>query len=237
MLQAALETAHKGMPDSEIARRIAAGDEDAFHLLMRRYNQKLFRTARSILKDDSEAEDAVQESYLLAYGAMASFRGDAKLSTWLVRIVVNEAIGRSRKRKRTAQVIRLDSDRVAESGVPGDEAGGGDMNGDTAEQPEARAGRAETRRMLEKKIDELPDAFRAVFVLRAVEEMSAEETAAALGIPDATVRSRYFRAKGLLREALAREVDLALDDAFSFAGARCDRIVENVLSRFRNAPR
>jgi RNA polymerase sigma-70 factor (ECF subfamily) len=237
MLQAALETAHRGMPDVEIARRIATGDEDAFHLLMRRHNQTLYRTARSILRDDAEAEDAVQESYLLAYRAMAGFRGDAKLSTWLVRIVVNEAIARSRRRKRTAEVIRLDSDRDVEPGRERLAAGGEDMTDETFRQPEARAGRAETRRLLEKKIDELPDAFRAVFMLRAVEEMSAEETAAALGIPDATVRSRYFRAKGLLREALAREVDLALDDAFSFDGARCDRIVENVLSRVRNVRR
>jgi RNA polymerase sigma-70 factor (ECF subfamily) len=234
MLQAALESAHEGMPDIEIARRIAAGDEDALHLMMRRHNQTLFRTARSILKDDAEAEDAVQESYLLAYRAMGGFRGDAKLSTWLIRIVVNEAIARSRRRSRTAEVIRLDSDRIAETRTAEREAGSVDMEEDQARQPEAQASRAETRRLLEKKIDELPDAFRAVFMLRAVEEMSAEETAAALGIPDATVRSRYFRAKGLLREALAREVDLALDDAFSFDGARCDRIVEKVLLRVRN---
>jgi RNA polymerase sigma-70 factor (ECF subfamily) len=234
MLQAALESAHEGLGDAEIARRIAAGDEDAFHLLMRRHNQKLFRTARSILRDDAEAEDAVQESYLLAYRAMAGFRGDAKLSTWLVRIVVNEAIARSRKRKRTAEVIRLDSHDDAVAGPAGSEAGGGDMTDDAAGRPESRASRAEMRRLLEKKIDDLPDAFRAVFMLRAVEEMSAEETAAALGIPDATVRSRFFRAKGLLRESLAREFDVALDDAFSFDGARCDRIVEGVLSRVRN---
>lgn len=233
MLQAALETAHESMPDIEIAGRIAAGDQDAFHLLMRRYNQKLYRTARSILKDDAEAEDAVQESYLLAYRAMAGFRGDAKLSTWLVRIVVNEAIARSRRRIRSAEVIRLDSDRNGDTRPAELEAERESMQGDAAEQPEARASRAEIRLLLEKKIDGLPDMFRAVFVLRAVEEMSAEETAAALGIPDATVRSRYFRAKGLLREALAREVDLALDDAFSFDGARCDRIVESVLLRIR----
>jgi len=109
------------------------------------------------------------------------------------------------------------------------------MREDTAEQPEASALRAETRRLLEQKIDELPDAFRAVFVLRGVEEMTAGETALALGIPDATVRTRFFRAKGLLREALAREIDFALEDAFAFAGARCDRIVDGVLSRWRDA--
>jgi len=235
MLRAALETAHKGFSDVEIAQRVADGDEDAFHFLMRRHNQTLYRTARSILKDDAEAEDAVQESYLLAYRAMGSFRGDAKLSTWLVRIVVNEAIARSRKRKRTAEIICLDSDRTVGRATDDHDARKDDMREDTAEQPEASALRAETRRLLEQKIDELPDAFRAVFVLRGVEEMTAGETALALGIPDATVRTRFFRAKGLLREALAREIDFALEDAFAFAGARCDRIVDGVLSRWRDA--
>ena len=233
MLQAALENAHKGLSDADIARRVAAGDEDAFHLLMRRHNQTLYRTARSILKDDAEAEDAVQESYLLAYRAMANFRGDAKLSTWLTRIVVNEAIARSRKRNRSAEVIHLDGDRRNAYETVDHDAPSEDMREDTAELPEASALRAETRRLLEKKIDELPDAFRAVFMLRAVEEMTAEETALALGIPDATVRTRFFRAKSLLRESLAREIDFALEDAFAFDGLRCDRIVDGVLSKFR----
>ncbi len=109
-----VKTADKDLPDTEIARRIALGDRDAFQLLMRRYNQTLYRTARSILKDDAEAEDAVQEAYMLAYRAMGAFRGDAKLSTWLIRIVVNEAIARSRKRSRRAEIIQL-SGEPAES--------------------------------------------------------------------------------------------------------------------------
>ena len=230
MRQSALEPEHKGLPDVEIARRVAAGDEDAFRLLMRRYNQTLYRTARSILKDDAEAEDAVQEAYLLAYRAMERFRGDAKLSTWLVRIVVNAAIARSRKRNRSAEIIRLDGDAEYAN-----ETGEVDMHKTAPEQPEHGALRGETRRLLEKKIDELPDAFRAVFVLRALEEMTVEETGAALGIPDATVRSRFFRARGLLREALAREIDFAFEDAFAFAGARCDRIVAGVLARLRDS--
>lgn len=231
MRQSALKPDENGLSDAEIARRIAAGDEDAFRRLMRRYNQTLYRAARSILKDDAEAEDAVQEAYLLAYRAMGRFRGDAKLSTWLVRIAVNAAIARARKRNRSAEIIRLDGDVEH-----GSEAGGVNMHAIASEQPENGALRAETRRLLEKKIDELPDAFRAVFVLRALEEMSVEETAAALGIPDATVRSRLFRARGLLREALAREIDFAFEDAFAFAGARCDRIVAGVLARLRASP-
>lgn len=229
MHPAAFESASSEWSDAEIARRVAAGDEEAFRLLMKRHNQALYRTARAILKDDAEAEDAVQDAYVQAYRAIGRFRGDAKLSTWLVRITVNEAIARSRKRRRSAEVIRFDSER--ESAI---EARGVNMDEGLGERPEQSAVRAETRRLLEKKIDELPDAFRTVFVLRAVEDMTSEETAHALGIPEATVRTRFFRARGLLREALAREIDFAIEDAFSFAGARCDRIVAGVLARIRN---
>ena len=229
MRPAAIDSVHKEeLPDAEIARRVAAGDEGAFRVLMRRYNQIMFRTARGILRDDAEAEDAVQEAYLLAYRSMDRFRGDARLSTWLVRIVANEAIGRSRKRSRSAEVIRLDGDSR-----PSDVVEEVNMKESPSERPEQGAARAETRRLLERKIDELPDAFRAVFVLRGIEELTVEETAAALGIPEATVRTRFFRARGLLREALAREIDFGLEDAFAFAGARCDRIVAGVLARLK----
>lgn len=227
----AIDPPVKALSDAEIARRITAGDQDAFQLLMRRHNQALYRAARSILKDDDEAEDAVQEAYLLAFRAMGRFRGESKLSTWLMSIVVNESIARTRKSSRRAQVIRLDGDMGRDNGFT--EA---NMDQATPEQPEHGALRAETRRLLERKIDDLPDAFRTVFVLRALEELTVEETAAALRIPEATVRSRFFRARGLLREALAREIDFAFEDAFSFAGARCDRIVAGVLRRL-NDPR
>ena len=226
MHSAIVETVIPDLPDAETARRVAANDWDALSRLMRRHNQTLYRTARSILKDDAEAEDAVQEAYLRAYRAMGSFRGDAKLSTWLVRIVVNEAVGRVRKRNRTAEIIRMDVDmdleRCADEGETDDRA---------PEQPDRAAMRGEARQLLEKSIDALPDAFRTVFLLRAVEEMTVEEVAAALDIPEPTVRSRFFRARGLLRESLAREIDVALEDAFSFAGDRCDRIVAGVLER------
>jgi len=211
--------------DADIARRVAAGDQRAFELMMRRHNQMLYRTARGILKDDAEAEDVVQDAYLLAYRGIRKFRGDAKLSTWLTRIVVNEAIARSRKRRRRAEVIRLEGD-TEWSGV----AAEADMNEAGTELPEQAALRAEARRLLERKIDDLPDAFRTVFILRALEEMSVEEAAASLGIPEATVRTRFFRARSMLRESLAREIDFALEEAFSFDGARCDRIVANVLA-------
>jgi RNA polymerase sigma-70 factor (ECF subfamily) len=214
------------LSDLELAQRIASGDKAAFELLMRRNNQMLYRTARSILKDEAEAEDSVQDAYLLAYRGMSSFRGDAKLSTWLVRIVVNEAIARARKRSRGAEIIQLSGETQDDS-----EAAGEHMNETLPEQPEHAAQRAQTRRLLEAKIDELPDAFRTVFVLRALEELTVEESAVVLGIPEATVRSRFFRARGLLREALSKEIDIAYADAFAFAGARCDRIVAGVMAR------
>jgi RNA polymerase sigma-70 factor (ECF subfamily) len=214
------------VPESELIGRIKAGERAAFVAMMRRHNQKLYRTARSILRDDAEAEDAVQEAWLIAYRSLAGFRGDAKLSTWLVRIVVNESIGRLRKHKRDAEVIRLGHGDEHEEDMLETA-----MDQTPLAQPEGVALRAETRKLLEAKIDRLPEAFRTVFMLRAVEEMTVEETAAALGIPEPTVRSRFFRAKGLLREALARDLDLAVGDAFAFAGARCDCIVERVLGR------
>jgi RNA polymerase sigma-70 factor (ECF subfamily) len=218
------------LSDAELARRVAVLDPAACRQLMKRYNQVLYRTARAILKDDAEAEDAVQEAYLLAFRSIGNFRGDAKLSTWLVRIAANEALGRLRKRGR-AQVIPIDTplgedaERVEES-----------MNESAPEQPEREALRAETRRLLESKIDELPDAFRAVFVLRGVEELSVEEAAQVLDIPEATVRSRFFRARGLLRESLSREIDVAHGDAFAFAGERCDRITAAVMARLEGSP-
>jgi RNA polymerase sigma-70 factor, ECF subfamily len=219
--------------DAELVRRIAGGDHAACRELMRRHNQRLYRTARAILKDDAEAEDAVQEAYMLAFRAMPNFRGDAKLSTWLVRITANEALGRLRKRNRAAEVIPFDSN-YGDGDIVG--AAEDDMNSSLPEQPDNAAVRAETRRLLEAKIDELPDAFRAVFMLRGVEELTVDETAAALGIPEATVRTRFFRARGMLREALSREIDLAHADAFAFLGERCDRITAAVMARLEGSP-
>jgi RNA polymerase sigma-70 factor (ECF subfamily) len=227
MKPAAIEAVSDKLSDAELVRRIAAQDHEAFRVLMKRHNQMLYRAARSVLKNEAEAEDAVQEAYMQAYRAMGHFRGDAKLSTWLVRIVVNESITRLNKHARRAEIIRLEGDDLQQDQHSSEDS----MNESAPENPDRAAQRSETRRLLESKIDELPDAFRTVFVLRAVEEMTVEETATALDIPEATVRTRFFRAKGMLREALSREIDLAHGDAFSFAGARCDRIIANVMAR------
>jgi RNA polymerase sigma-70 factor (ECF subfamily) len=199
--------------DEALVERVRGGDLGALEALMRRHNRLLYRTARAILRDDAEAEDAVQEAYLRAYRALDGFRGESKFSTWLVRIAANEALMRRRARRRTADVVPLEAMTELQS----EEERGDDM----------------LRRLLEKRIDALPDDYRAVFMLRAVEDFSVEETAQALGIPEATVRSRFFRARGLMRESLAREMDLGMENAFGFAGERCDRTVAKVLDRIR----
>ena len=191
---------------------------------MRRYNRTLFRTARAVLRDDAEAEDALQDAYLQVYWSIGDFRSEAKLSTWLVRIVANEALMRLRKRSRRAAILPLHAGASEEAL---DQIPDTDMN----QAPELSAQRAEMRRLLEFEIDALPANYRAVFVLRAVEELSVEETAAALPIPQATVRSRLFRARSLLREGLAAKIDIACEEVFAFAGERCDRIVNCVLGR------
>lgn len=211
--------------DAELAALAAGGNAKAFERIMRRHNRLLFRSARSILKNDDDAEDVLQEGYLRAWRSLGNFRAEAKLSTWLVRIVVNEALGRLRQR--SAQVIPLDT--AMDCMEP-------QMEANPAEQPDAEAMRAQMRRLIEARIDLLPDAFRTVFMLRAVEELSVEEVSAALRIPEATVRTRFFRARGLLREGLSRDVDLAIDDAFSFAGQRCDRIVARVMAHIAAEP-
>lgn len=212
--------------DRALAERCARGDVAAFTLVMRRYNQRLFRVARAALRDDAEAEDALQDAYVHAFRSFAQFRGDAALSTWLTRIVLNECFVRRRRVARRENVIPIAG--AEDLGVDLDEVA------DTAaERPEAMAMRTEMRALLEAKLDALPVDLRTVFVMRSIEDMSVDEVARCLGVPEATVRSRHFRARALLREALARELDAVEADAFGFAGERCDRIVAAVLARLR----
>lgn len=214
--------------DTDVVKRIAAGDQDALTKLMRRYNQRLYRVARSILRNDADAEEAVQEAFYCAYRAMSQFRGEAALSTWLVRIVVNESKRRLRKINRLSTWLEFSSDAPLD-----DITADTNMDEHTSYQPEANLMHTQTRHILEKHIDRLPDVFRAVFVLRAVEELSVEETATCLGIPPATVRTRYFRSRALLRKTLRQEMGEEINEVFSFAGYRCDRIVAAVLTRIQ----
>jgi RNA polymerase sigma factor (sigma-70 family) len=206
-----------------IARSIAAGDRVAFEGLMRRYNRRLYRLARATLRDRTEAEDALQDAYISAYRSMGQFRGDASLSTWLSRLVLNECFARIRRSARRRNVVSIVSPGVPIESPP--------MFVDDSDSPDRTLGRAQMRDLLERKVDELPENFRAVFVLRSVEELSVDETAGTLGIPEETVRSRHFRAKTMLRESLARELNLAERDLFEFGGLHCDQIVARVLAR------
>lgn len=217
-------------PDVELVSYAVNGNDGAFEIIMRRYNRVLFRTARSIVGNHAEAEDVLQEAYLNAWLALRTFRGDARFSTWLVRIVVNEALGR--RRRKSAQVIPLDGNCASDQA-----AIQASIMASHDTQPDQHAMRSELRSVLEARIDCLPDIYRTIFMLRAVEEMSSSEVSEVLGVPEATVRTRYFRARSLLREALASDIDSTLGDAFSFDGERCDRIVENVLARLREHTR
>ncbi|MBS0510131.1 MAG: RNA polymerase sigma factor [Proteobacteria bacterium] len=212
--------------DIDLAHAVAAGDQHAFTTLMRRHNQMLFRTARSILRDDQEAEEVVQDAYLLAYRGMHHYRGEARLSTWLIRIVANRAIRRRQ---------RLGRDRAIFAAVdaPAGEEEDDNMGESRFPNPESAAANGELRRLLESHIDALPDLYREVFVLRGVEELSSEETADVLGIPEATVRTRFFRARHLLSQALAKDMDHVFGEVYAFAGDRCDRIVASVLARLQ----
>ena len=219
------QAASRGSDDSEqdLVQRAAAGEVAAFESIIRRHNRVMFRAARGILRTDAESEEVVQEAYLKAWRALPAFRGEAKLSTWLVRIAMNEAFARARRR--SAEVVPL---APAGPRPPSQEQEAMEDPPDPAHGPEQAALLQEMRRLVEARIDALPAQFRIVFMLRAVEELDVDEVALLLQVPPATVRTRFFRARSALRESLARDVDFAIEDAFGFAGERCDRIVRAV---------
>ena len=224
-LAAGQEARAAALDDMAVARAVAAGDRAAFEHLMRRHNRRLFRLARAALRNDAEAEEALQDAYLSAHRAIAGYRGEASLATWLSRLVLNACRGRLRRAARRENVVPM---------VPLDDVETS-MADDADHRPERAAVRAQMRELVERTLDRLPEDFRVVFVLRAVEEMSVEETAAVLGIPEATVRTRHFRARSLLRESLSREIDVAERDLYDFGGAHCDRIVARVVERLGDA--
>ncbi len=203
--------------DEDLVRRVLGGEVQCFELLMRRNNQRLFRAVRSIAKSDDEAEDVMQEAYVNAYTHLRDFSGRARFSTWLTRIAIHEAFARSRlKRRQTAF-----------------DDGSGEEERVTSPffDPEQRASDRELRIILEEAVDSLPSAFRTVFVLRSVEELSVSETAEMLEIPEETVKTRLHRARGLLRDALTERVGASLPNIFDFHLSRCDRIVARVFAR------
>ena len=210
--------------DEDLVALVRQGDGEAFRAIMQRYNRRLYRVARGVMRDESEAEDVVQEAYVRAFAAMGGFRAESSLATWLTRIVLNEALGRLRKRRPTEELDVLDSAPQDPRVVmfPGVNAMG---------DPETAAARTEVRRLLERAVDELPDAFRLVLIMRDIDEMSIEETALQLGLRPATVKTRLHRARRLLRNVLDEKLSSALKDTFPFEGARCARINDAVLTR------
>lgn len=209
------------LSDEELVARVRGGEAQLFELLMRRHNAMIYRAARAIVKDELEAEDVMQEAYVNAFAHLDDFEGRAKFSTWMTRIAVHEALSR---RKRTAQMNPLGTGSDDESGeLPA-----------PANTPEDMAARQELAKLIEGAVDELPEPFRIVFMLRAVQEMSVAETAECLQIPVETVKTRLFRARGLLQKALLTRADSATPQAFQFHLSRCDRVVRGVLQRIGN---
>jgi RNA polymerase sigma-70 factor (ECF subfamily) len=211
--------------DAELAQLACQQNGGAFRTIMQRHNQRLYRVARSVMRDDSEAEDVVQEAYVRAFANLAKFRGDSSLATWLSRIVLNEALGRIRRRHPSVDLTEIESRPPSQGQIipfP---------NSSPQLDPERTMAQREILLMLERAIDELPDDFRTVLVARVIEEMSVEETADLLGLRIETVKTRLHRARGLLKEALNKRVGSVLTDAFPFEGRRCERMASGVLQR------
>jgi RNA polymerase sigma-70 factor (ECF subfamily) len=221
--------ANPQLPPTEqaLVERARLRDESAIRELIARNNQRLFRTARAVLRDDAEAEDVVQETYVRAFTGRERFRGEAAFATWLTRIALNDALDRRRRRSLAQR---------ANTGMAGHPTptGAEIVMFPTAApplSPEAEFGRTEIRRLLEHLIDELPEAFRLVFVLREVEGLSTDEVARQLDIKPQTVKTRLHRARRSLREALSGTLESGLETAFPFAGARCAELADRVIAR------
>lgn len=216
------------LDENELVARARRGERGAFRAIMKRGNQRLFRVARGIMRDDDEAEDVVQETYVRAFASLDTFRGDAGIFTWLTRIAINEANGRLRRRKNTVNVDQIEAAQRTGAHVimfP---------NADPALTPETDVARAQVRGIIEAAIDDLPEDFRTVFILRDVEECSVAETAESLDIKPETVKTRLHRARRLLRASLSDRLASTMSEAFPFLGHRCDRITEAVMGRLPN---
>lgn len=221
---------YAALDDAALAACVCAGERKAFRHIMQRCNQRMFRVVRGVIRDESEAEDVVQEAYVHAYEKLASFRGEASLATWLTRIALNEAYGRLRRKRETVDIETVETMLPAAAQVipfPGHVPGG---------DPPEEAARAQVRKLLELAVDTLPEAFRLVYVLRDVEGCSVEETASTLDIREETVKTRLHRARRQLREVLSSQVAAARVEAFQFMGARCARTTEAVMARIGQLP-
>lgn len=222
MVSAAPVTNAEQLTDEELVRWVLAGENTCFEVLMRRYNRRVYRAARAILRDDAEAEEVAQDGWVRAYQHLGQFEGRALFSTWLTRIVVHEALARARRRARNEEIDGMDDARKNSL----------DALTSTA-TPEDHASSSEVRELLESSIDALPDNYRHVFVLRDVEEMSTQEAAECLGISEDNVKMRLHRARAQLRRELYARAGATSSSAFQFMGDRCNRMVAAVMARVR----
>jgi RNA polymerase sigma-70 factor (ECF subfamily) len=219
--------------DAALIERILAGDEASFELLMRRNNQRLFRAARSIVRNATDAEDVVQEAYFKAFLALARFERRSSLGAWLLRITINEALTRAERARR---IVPLHTVVNSAGDVPDDPSSpGSGWLAHPSRDPEAAAGDGELHGVLAGAVERLPDSLRTVFVLRSVEEMSVEETAECLQISHEAVRVRLHRAKALLRDAVDQRLSEESRRLYAFGYERCDRLVSRVLERIRGS--
>lgn len=223
-------TASTPYSDEQLVARALQGEQSAFEAIMRRHNRVLFRAARGVVSDDAEAQDVVQETYLRAFTHLQGFRGESRLGTWLARIAIRVALELRRRQGHFVQLVDgWDSADMTSTEV--------DMvqHLSRPESPDAAAERGELRAVLQSAIEHLPVIYRSVFMLRAVEAMSVEEVATCLGVSAAVVKTRFLRARAMLRDTLAEQIENHAAGTFVFAGARCDAVVGQVLRRLQDA--
>jgi RNA polymerase sigma factor (sigma-70 family) len=218
--------------DADLVARANGGDEAAFEAIMRQHNRLLFRSARGIVADDAEAQDVVQETYLKAFSALQTFRGDCALGSWLARIAIRVALDQQRKNGR---IVSLDERPGIDTPTPMETLM--ERNAPATETPDSYAERAQLRATLQRAIDSLPPIYRSVFILRAVEEMSVEDAASCLHVSTDVVKTRYLRARALLRDALGAQLEAHTQHVYAFAGARCDAVVAHVLAELQRRGR
>jgi RNA polymerase sigma-70 factor (ECF subfamily) len=208
------------VPDEEILERVLAGDTALYEILVRRYNTRLYRTVRAVLRSDRDVEDVMQDAYVLAFRNLGRFEGRSRFSTWLTRIAVNEALARRQESKRTEEWDAMDESQQGAIAASREAA-----------DPETEAASAEWKRLLERSIVSLPESYRLVVMLRDVEGMSTSETAECLSITEDNVKVRLHRAHGLLRKGIYAKARVSAADAFPFPAVRCDRVVASVFAR------
>ena len=210
--------------DAELVRRALARDDTAFRIIMERHNRRLYRIARGILRNDTEAEDVVQEAYVSAFTHLDGFRGDSSLATWLARITMNEALGRLRRERLAVDLDTFEAQRTEAQIIQFPQTV-------TSDDPERTMAQREILQLVERATDNLPEIFRIVFITRVIEGMSVEETADLLGLRPETVKTRLHRARRLVREQLDKQIGPVLMEAFPFAGRRCERMTNAVMQR------